>query len=431
MKLDNKISLEQKQTLSLAQLHALKILSLDNFELNQFLQNEYTENPLMEYNVISDLPQWNQYSGGQRIQNPDEFFLNIPDRPQYNIKEHLLDQLNKKDFTKLQWDTMSRMIDCLDDNGYFRLSAKEFSRWSGVPVDCARYCLGILSELEPCGIFSRDLPHCLIYQLRRQHELTPLLNRIIRYHLDDIASGKFSALARELSVSTHEIKNCITKIQSLNPRPVTGISPASSCYIVPDIIMTCNAGQWEISLNDQWIANYSLCDYYVNMIETIKDAELKTYFLQKYNRYNLIMNNIEQRRNTILKITRAILERQIDYFTFQAPLVPMTLSDIASDLDMHTSTISRGIRNKYLQHPFGTICLKDLFVHNAGKNSATSSVAIKNRIQELINSENRNKPYSDSALADLLNKEDIHISRRTVSKYREELGIKNAYLRKL
>ncbi len=100
MKLDNKISLEQKQTLSLAQLHALKILSLDNFELNQFLQNEYTENPLMEYNVISDLPQWNQYSGGQRIQNPDEFFLNIPDRPQYNIKEHLLDQLNKKDFTK-------------------------------------------------------------------------------------------------------------------------------------------------------------------------------------------------------------------------------------------------------------------------------------------------------------------------------------------
>ena len=232
-------------------------------------------------------------------------------------------------------------------------------------------------------------------------------------------------------MSTQDVRKCIAKIRELNPRPISGFLTDSTDYIVPDILMDYQDGSWTIRLNDQWIGNYSLCDYYLNMMHTSQSPELKEYFRQKYNRVQLIMHSIEQRRETILKITSAVLERQKDYFTGNSTLKPMTLADIASDISMHTSTISRGIKNKYLQYPFGVVYLKDLFTSSAGKKDNNSPIAVKKQLKTIIASENPNNPYSDSTLSNLLKQKGIKISRRTVAKYREEIGIKSTYNRKI
>ena len=402
MNFSPKTTLVQTQTLSQTQLQSLKILSLDNFELNNFLQNEYIENPLLDYNENSNLPSWNQYVSYSSAKEDEDIYKEIPDFSENGIKEFLLDQLNQRNFSDLQWTAMQTMIDCLDDCGYFKLSLKDFSQWFGIDISTVKYCLDILSSLEPLGIFSKDLPHCLLRQLEARQELTPELNQIIRYHLDDIAAGKINTITQKLSMSTQDVRKCIAKIRELNPRPISGFLTDSTDYIVPD-----------------------------NMMHTSQSPELKEYFRKKYNRVQLIMHSIEQRRETILKITSAVLERQKDYFTGNSTLKPMTLADIASDISMHTSTISRGIKNKYLQYPFGVVYLKDLFTSSAGKKDNNSPITVKKQLKAIIASENPNKPYSDSTLSNLLKQKGIKISRRTVAKYREEIGIKSTYNRKI
>ncbi len=253
---------------------------------------------------------------------------------------------------------------------------------------------------------------------------------IILCHLDDVAAGKINAITKSLSMSTQEVRKCIAKIRALNPRPLSGFSTEPTSYVVPDVILTCQGGEWNLCLNDQWIGNYSISDCYLNMMKTVKDAELKKYFQQKYARCQFIMNSIEQRRDTILKISSAILERQKDFFIRQGPLVPMTLLDIADMIDMHPSTVSRGIKNKYLQYPAGIVSLRKLFISSAGKSCGDSSSAVKQRLKEIIRLENPLYPHSDSTLVNILKKEGVQISRRTVAKYREELGIASTYLRR-
>ena len=197
---------------------------------------------------------------------------------------------------------------------------------------------------------------------------------------------------------------------------------------MPDILIDYQDSSWIIRLNDQWIGNYSLCDYYLNMMHTSQSPELKEYFRKKYNRVQLIMHSIEQRRETILKITSAVLE-MAQACEDEEEITADVFA--ASDISMHTSTISRGIKNKYLQYPFGVVYLKDLFTSSAGKKDNNSPITVKKQLKAIIASENPNKPYSDSTLSNLLKQKGIKISRRTVAKYREEIGIKSTYNRKI
>ena len=153
MNFSPKTTLVQTQTLSQTQLQSLKILSWDNFELNNFLQNEYIENPLLDYNENSNLPSWNQYVSYSSAKEDEDIYKEIPDFSENGIKEFLLDQLNQRNFSDLQWTAMQTMIDCLDDCGYFKLSLKDFSQWFGIDISTVKYCLDILSSLEPLGNF--------------------------------------------------------------------------------------------------------------------------------------------------------------------------------------------------------------------------------------------------------------------------------------
>ena len=190
---------------------------------------------------------------------------------------------------------------------------------------------------------------------------------------------------------------------------------------------TFNGKRWKelkIRLNDDWIGDYSINDYYVKMMEQAEDSELKEYFRKKYERCRFIITSIEQRRETMLKISKAILDRQREYFMNHKQLKPMTMQNIADDIEMHVSTVSRAVKGKYIQYPGGTIGMRDIFnnTQTFGDQDSTTE-EIKEEIRRLVKEEDKKKPLSDSKIVSLLEQKNMKISRRTVAKYRAQLGI--------
>ncbi|MBS7009548.1 RNA polymerase factor sigma-54 [Anaerostipes sp.] len=414
------LELNQKQQLSQSQIQSLNILSLDNGELSEFLQNEYIENPILDYSPPSSSPAVS-----------DARAFDIPAENTEEVKTFLLDQLNQSDFTQTEWMTMKFMIDCLDSGGFFRISLHELSVLLTIPEKVIKKCYDVLSDLEPAGIFSENLSQCLLKQLETKGEKTDILEKIISEHLDNIALGHISTISRSLKISTAKVRKNIAVIRNLNSKPLQGFSTAKTEYITPDIIVTFQEDQWEIQLNDDWVGNYSLNDYYIKMLKDTKDPELKEYFQKKYERCRFLMASIEQRRHTMVKITEAVLARQPDFFLNHGCLKPMTMNDVAEDIDMHVSTVSRGIKGKYLQFPCGIVSMRSLFTGARPCSGASvSSTDIKTILKELVASEDPRKPFSDQKLSILLKEKGISISRRTVAKYREQMGIKGTYDRK-
>lgn len=415
------LELNQKQQLSQSQIQSLNILALDNGELSEFLQNEYIENPILDYS-----PSPSSYTVSE-----DRSF-DIPAENTEEVKTFLLDQLNQNDFTPMEWQTMKFMIDCLDSGGFFKISVHELSVLLTIPEDEIRKCYDVLSDLEPAGIFSENLSQCLLKQLEVKGKKTDILETIILDHLDDIALGHISTISRKLKLSTAEVRKNIAVIRNLNSKPLQGFSTARTEYITPDIIVTYQEDQWDIRLNDDWVGNYSLNDYYVKMLRDAKDPELKDYFQKKYERCRFIIASIEQRRNTMIRITESILSRQPEFLKNHGFLRPMTMNEVAEDIGMHVSTVSRGVKGKYLQFPCGIISMKSLFSGSSPAAGAqVSAVDIKGILKEMVSREDPKKPFSDQKLSLLLKEKGFSISRRTVAKYREQMGIKGTYDRKI
>ena len=415
------LELHQKQQMSQSQIQSLHILSLDNGELSEFLQNEYIENPILDHTA----------SGSSFTVSETQDF-DIPEEATDMVKTYLLDQLNQNDYTESEWRTMNFMIDCLDSGGFFRISFEEVSALLAIPLEEIKTCYETLSGLEPVGIFSRSLPECLLRQLDFLGKRTPVMEKIIQNHLDDIALGHISTVSRSLHISTAEVRKHIAVIRNLNSKPLQGFSTEKIEYITPDIIVTCQGNQWDIRLNDDWVGNYSLNDYYVRMLRGTKDPQLKEYFQQKYERCRFIIASIEQRRNTMIRITESILSRQPEFLKNHGFLRPMTMNEVAEDIGMHVSTVSRGVKGKYLQFPCGIISMKSLFSGSSPAAGAqVSAVDIKGILKEMVSREDPKKPFSDQKLSLLLKEKGFSISRRTVAKYREQMGIKGTYDRKI
>ena len=416
------------QQLNQFQLQSLNILSLDKYELDEFLQNEFAENPLLEYKPQSESPQMlSGNAGGYRETERPE----IKDESPRDKKTFFMEQLHLVKFTRKELDIMTYLIDCLEDSGLLHVSLEEISDNLGVPLEEIKACHDALINLEPAGVFARNLEECLMLQLERKGLLDDDLEKIILEHLSDVATGHIASITRTLGLSTVQARKYIQQIQQLNPRPFSGYSYEKAEYIVPDIIIQRNGDEWKIELNDNWIGNYSLNDYYLKMMKEIEDPELKEYFQKKYERSRFIIASIEQRRQTITKIVWAVFKKQKEYFTKGGKLKPMCMQDVADETQMHVSTVSRASKGKYIQSPFGTVSIKDLFASSYSfGNQWNTADDIKEAIWKLIQSEDPKKPYSDLKISQLLLEKEMKISRRTVAKYRKEMGILGTYSRK-
>lgn len=436
--MDIHLDLQQQQSLSQSQIQSLQILSFDLIELNQFLHDEYLENPLLDYTEtvpgITKSENIRPYADSVLPSDMDsQGTNNISQAEGMSVKQYLLQQLDSASYSKYKWKLIHYLIDCLDDNGYFLFTPEEISGHTGADITAITECLSILRYLEPAGIFSSDLTQCLVSQLDDTKDDFELLKLIISKHLEDVAAGRISAISRALSLSTADVRKYIDRIRMLNPKPLSGFVPGKEHYIIPDIIYSKEAGDLSVALNDSWVANYHLNDYYLQLLKTTADPELLSYFEGKLARIQFIFSCIEQRRKTLLSIAGEILKEQEAFFNLGKDLRPMTMSSLSEKLGIHPSTISRAMKGKYIQYPKGTLLCKELFstpVISDGNNDSLSQLNIKEIIKGLIDSENKKKPYSDQSLLNLLKAQGISISRRAVTKYRLELGIANSVERK-
>lgn len=289
--------------------------------------------------------------------------------------------------------------------------------------------------LEPYGIFAKDLEHCLLRQLEVMGIEDLALNQIILEHLQDLGAGRISVVSRKMNLSTLQVRKYMTLIGKLNPRPLAGFGTGDIAYVVPDLILSYEDREWKVVLNDGWMGDYRLSDYYMKMMSETKDPQLFEYFKVKLERARFLLRSVEQRRETLLRIAHEIVKRQSKYFLGEGTLQPMNMADLAEEIKVHPSTVSRGIRGKYIQSPMGTVQIRKLFTMPVGSENPMQEVvnadAVKELIKDFIRKEDREKPYSDQRLKELLKEKNINVSRRVIAKYREEMGIKGSYERKL
>lgn len=435
MELGNKIEMGQSQTLSPNQVQSLNILAYTNQELDEFLTNEYLENPILESvpgrddDMLTDME--HLYEKGtsykehymewedEDIQRNNDIAVKSADE----LKASLLMQLERKVYSADEWKIMEYLVECLDEDGFFPYEPGEIAQTSGCEQETVDKCLAVLKELEPAGVFSKDIAECLLKQAESAEVIDRKLCIIIRDYIQDILAGHIGKVTRELRISTAEVKKYIHLIGKLNPRPFMNIQGETPQYIVPDVIISRHGDEWEVTLNDGWMGEYRYNDYYIRMMQEAKDEELAAYFKEKLERAKFVVNCVEQRRNTIIHIVEAVLEMQKEYFENQGSLRPMSMQDVAEKAGMHVSTVSRAVKGKYLQYR-NVILIKDLFSASVGEGCnyrEISAEEIKAEIREIVISEK--KAYSDTQITKFLQEKGIRISRRTVTKYRIEMGV--------
>lgn len=443
MEITTGMLLQTRQTLSQRQVESLNILAMSMTELKDFLQNEEIENPLIEFQAergeeaapVTYRDTERFYNGTDREDDRGNELYELEEDAK-SIEELVKLQLRWKDIGETEQKIVDFCIQSMEQNGYLTVTAAEIAGRLGAGEPDVERVLTILKSLEPSGIFASGLKECLLLQVRGMEE-EEKLSALIGNHLSDIAEGKISTISRALKLSSAEVRRLIQVIRGLNPRPLNGIGGEKAQYIIPDVILSTQDGQWNIALNDRWTGNLRINEFYVRMMEEAQDRELKEYFEKKLRRARFIANAIEQRKNTLRGITREILNRQEDYFLGRRALRPMTMEEIADALKINKSTVSRAIRDKYLRTPSGCVLFRSLFTTGIAVGSpdgtgsgAVSRNEVKSRLRELVASEDKVRPFSDEQLAGLLQEAGMAVSRRTVAKYRLEMGIGGVFQRR-
>ncbi|ADL04386.1 RNA polymerase factor sigma-54 [Lacrimispora saccharolytica] len=445
----HKLTVEQRQLLSQNQISSLELLALCNSDLYQYMENEYMENPLLEHTntdaesyTQEDDQAWYRSNYSRPSENTAGFYEEVSGEGSLamealnteNIYSCIYEQLELDRYSDQHLQVIDYLIQSLDSNGYIDLEVSEIAQLTGVKEEIIESCLLDLKKLEPDGIFAKNLAECLLIQIERLGLDDANLKHIISHHLTDISQGKLSSITRELDISSEQARRYVALISTLNPRPLQGFGLSEKQYIIPDVIVTMEPdGKWYIEINDNWCGNYQLNDYYLQMMAEAKDPEIFEYFKKKLERARFLIHAVEQRRKTIIQITNAILEEQEAFFRYSGKLKPCTMTQMSEKLSVSTSTISRAVKDKYLQFPAGCVLMKDLFSTSVPTSNGDriNSDGIKQFIRELVDEEDKEKPYSDLRLAELLKKKGYSLSRRVIAKYREEIGISGSFERKM
>ncbi len=322
----------------------------------------------------------------------------------------------------------------LNSNGYLLADLNDIAENLDVPVEKVEEVLKIIQSFDPLGIAARDLRECLLIQLREKNGSKEAVE-ILEKHYEDFKNKRFEKLADRMKVSIQTVKNALEEISKLNPKPGEGYFDPELNSIVPDVIVERVDDEFVVSLNDSYVPRLRINRMYRKMLANRKGTpkDVKDYIRKRLEAARWLINSIEQRRATILRVMHSIVEHQRDFFE-KGPgnLKPMILKDIAEDVGMDISTISRVTNGKYVQTDFGVFELKSFFSEKMRKSSGEeiSNRVIKDRIREIIENEDHKKPYNDDRIVEILKNEEIPIARRTVAKYREQMGIPVARLRR-
>lgn len=441
--------LEQKLVLSPQMRQSIEILQMGYQELESFIDQESLENPVIEVERdfdelehdekikkklewLEDIDEQNRVyyqSGDVR----EEYDCSLASNEYEDLVAYLSMQLELTTLTESDYRIARYIIQSLDENGYLDTDIGDIASACNISIEKAENALKLVQTFEPWGIGARNLEECLKVQLKSKGVEDQKLYLLISKYLNELGKNKLLAISRELGIKIDDVKRYRSIIKTLNPHPGASFSQGQHTrYIKPDIVVIKFKDYFEVMLNDFACPRVNISSYYRNLLESTDDNNVKDYINKKMEKAFNIMKCIEQRNNTLLSVGKAIVDIQRQFFN-KGPgyLVPMVLRDVAEKVSVHESTVSRAIHDKYLQSSWGTYRLKHFFssgLHDMSMDKTADN--IKMSIREIINSEDKSKPLSDQKITEILLSRGVDVARRTVAKYREEINVPAAVLRK-
>ena len=355
-------------------------------------------------------------------------------RSKETLADHLRWQLMMSDLDEREREIGDFIIGNIDEDGYLDATLEEVAETMGCEVDEAGEVLNTIQGFDPIGVAARNLRECLLIQARHLCLEDGLVGYIISNHLADIEKRKLSVIAREAGASMEEVTAAVKIISGMEPRPGRPFTEENTRYVLPDLYVYKLGDEYVITLNEDGIPRLKISNYYREMLERGGNRdETRKYIQEKVRSAMWLIKSIQQRQRTIYKVMESILKFQRDFFDKGVEhLKPLVLKTVADDVGMHESTISRVTNNKYVHTPHGIFELKYFFSSAISRFDAEdiASESVKEKIRQLIAAEDHSKPLSDQAIVNLLKESDINIARRTVTKYREMMGIPSSSKRK-
>lgn len=426
-----------KLTITPEMRQSLKILQLSAVELASYTQEQIIENPMLEAEEITpakidQLEISNIPSSEHKISTLDGDTV----KPAWeypasrkSLAHHVEEQLIFLNLSNIEKEICLALIGNLNEQGYLDLDVPLFCRQFRISEQLFENCLSIIQSLDPIGIGSRSLAEYLDIQLRHQKHLHPFAREIAQRFLPELAKNKWKLIAAELGATLSEIQQAVDIIKQCNPRPNTFFSTAPTPYIYPDVTIDHFEDNFQIYVNKAVTPKIHISNTYFRLMNQDVEQEVEQYLKNQYQTALWFIKGVEQREQTISQIAKVILWKQKDFFERGiSHLKPLTLKQVSEEIDLHESTVSRATQNKYMQTPQGIFPFR--FFFQTGLSEEMASHTVKNRLQQLIAHETKTSPFSDQKLTELLQQEGIAISRRTVTKYREKLGIASSASRK-
>lgn len=429
-------------------MQSLSLLQFNVLEMENYIKELALENPVIEFSdkqstraenadISIDTIKWMTEGSGFREGNPfseekQENFveaLSTDGGFSETILQSILRQVEQLSIEKRVKQTVCYLAACLDEDGYLRTPLYEIADETGMPIEIVRQSDEVLRSLEPAGVGARDLSDCLVLQLQRSGE-DPIALRIAQQYLEELSQGRQKEIAKELQVPVERVGAAREKILSLTPRPGEQFaSERCTHYIYPDIIIEKNNNDFFAHLAKESSIFFSISPTYLKMLEESNDAEVQTYLANKIKQAKMIQNGLLQRERSIRSCAEIIVSAQKEFFTHgEEWLAPLSMRDAAAAMGVHLSTAYRIVKGKYVQCAFGVFPMGYFFSCSGdGGKPSYHAVALKAVLKRLIE---ENSPMSDRELCEEMKKQGYEISRRTIAKYRAQLGIRNSYQRK-
>lgn len=457
-------TLRQEQQLSARQLQSLELLNLPLLELEERLLQAMAANPLLEAEDPDEFPtpeatppseaedeanydaeaaeadEWSDDlplpscagCGEDETERREYLFNSLTDAP--TLQEQLMQELALSGAPPEIRKVAEEVIGGIDDSGYLRTTVADLAMSTGKPVETVEAALKLVQGFDPPGVGCRDLSECLKLQLERKNALTPVLAEILDHHLEEIARNRLPQLARTLRISLEELNACLALLKKLSPYPGSALAPNHSEFVAPEVEIVPVGDHYEAHSCKGSAPRLFLAERYLKMLETPElSSEDRAYLREKLQQARELMRALDLRQTTIVRIAQVIADTQRDFIEQGVEaLKPLTMRQVGEELELHETTVSRAVANKFVQTPQGIFPLK--FFFSAGftseDGSELSNRAVMEKIRDLIQSEDPAKPLSDEQLAQMLKSDGLAVARRTVAKYREALGIPSSNLRR-
>lgn len=442
MRLGYELTIEQAQKLSMTPelIQAIQILQLNQQELSEFVQQELLENPVLEVEPTDDskavdiqavvlrtaADEW-RYSQQGFAEDDDEITFEQFVSEESTLEDFLVSQLHLSDLNERKMNIGRYIIEAIDDNGYLTASVEEIAEACHAEPEKVEAVLTHIQNFDPPGVGARNLKECLLIQLASKGLLTEEMEYLVIHMLEDIAEHRYGKIGKCLHLTVKQVQRMADVLKTLEPKPGRAFSSGDAVrYVTPDVLVEENDGEYAVVNNDFAVPKLMVSSYYRQLNEEYKDEELQKYLNDRMNAALWLIKSIDQRKQTIQNVANAVVQFQQEFFSHgEQSLKPLTLRQIAEEIGVHESTVSRTINGKYLQSSRGTFELKYFFSSGleGDDGQGVSSNSVKSIIRGLIAGEDTQHPLSDQEMAEILKEKGIAISRRTVAKYRESMHI--------